>query len=76
MLADPITLDDVTNILSRFVSRYGWDGPKSPPSAPPAIPPIIINPFSYQRPAPAIDPLSTPPGPPIAPPPAPHQRMR
>jgi hypothetical protein len=42
-------------------------GPKGPPSAPPAIPPIIINPFSYQTPAPAIDPRITPLGPPVTP---------
>lgn len=42
-------------------------GQKGPPSAPPTIPPIIINPFSYQTPAPAIDPRITPLGPPITP---------
>ncbi|MET0856916.1 MAG: hypothetical protein ABWY27_09210 [Telluria sp.] len=51
------------------------DDPKGPPSAPPAIPPIIINPFSYQTPSPAIDPRVPPPGPPIAPPPGPRQRL-
>ena len=50
-------------------------GPKGPPSAPPAIPPIIINPFSYQTPAPAIDPRITPLGPPLEPPPCPNWRM-
>ena len=50
-------------------------GPKGPPSAPPAIPPIIINPYSYQTPAPAIDPRIAPAGPPIMPPPPPHQRF-
>jgi hypothetical protein len=54
---------------------FGWDGPKGPPSAPPAIPPIIINPFSYQGPSPAIDPRLPPMGPPIAPPPGPRQRL-
>lgn len=39
-----------------------------PKGAPPAIPPIIINPFSYESPAPAIDPRRPPPSPPIAPP--------
>lgn len=46
-------------------------GPKGPPSAPPTIPPIIINPYTYQMPEPAIDPRYTPLGPPIAPPPRP-----
>ena len=50
-------------------------GPKGPPSAPPAIPPIIINPYSYQTPAPAIDPRVTPTGPPIRPPPRPNLRF-
>ena len=44
------------------------NGQKGPPSAPPTIPPIIINPFSYQMPEPAIDPRIVPPGPPIRPP--------
>jgi hypothetical protein len=43
-------------------------GPKGPPSAPPTIPPIIINPYKYQMPEPAIDPRITPLGPPILPP--------
>jgi hypothetical protein len=51
-----------------------WNNPKGPPSAPPAIRPIIINPFSYHTPSPAIDPRVTPPGPPVAPPPGPRQR--
>jgi hypothetical protein len=46
---------------------FGGGGPKGPPSAPPTIPPIIINPYSYQTPAPAIDPRITPVGPPITP---------
>jgi hypothetical protein len=50
-------------------------GAKVPPSAPPAIPPIIINPFSYQSPLPAIDPRVRPLGPPVAPPPGPRQRF-
>lgn len=53
----------------------GLDGPKGPPSAPPAIPAIIINPFSYHAPSPAIDPRVRPMGPPIAPPPGPRQRL-
>jgi hypothetical protein len=36
--------------------------------APPAIPPIIITPFCYHAPAPAIDPRTPPPGPPPTPP--------
>ncbi|MBB3120332.1 hypothetical protein FHS03_003396 [Massilia violacea] len=43
-------------------------GPKGPPSAPPTIPPIIITPYKYQTPEPAIDPRITPPGPPVRPP--------
>ncbi|MFM9437070.1 hypothetical protein ACFDR9_004157 [Janthinobacterium sp. CG_23.3] len=39
-----------------------------PKGAPPAIPPIIITPYSYQSPAPAIDPRRPPPSPPVAPP--------
>jgi hypothetical protein len=50
-------------------------GSKVPPSAPPAIPPIIINPFNYQSPSPAIDPRVPPLGPPVAPPPRPRQRF-
>jgi hypothetical protein len=57
------------------LSHFSWDGPKGPPSAPPAIPPIIINPFTYQMPAPAIDPRPDRPGPPCAPPSAPRQRL-
>ncbi len=71
MLDDQISFDEVNIDLFDFT----WNGPKTPPSAPPAIPPIIINPFSYQTPAPAIDPLRAPPGPPIAPPPGPRQRL-
>ncbi len=43
-------------------------GPDNGPSAPPTIPPIIINPFSYQTPAPAIDPRVPPDSPPLIPP--------
>jgi hypothetical protein len=69
MQADCFVLD----MPHSFVS--GWDGPKGPPSAPPAIPPIIINPFSYDAPLPAIDPPTPPMGPPIMPPPSPRQRL-
>ena len=47
---------------------------KGPPSAPPAVPPIIINPFSYHTPRPAIDPYVTPARPPLSPPGAPSIR--
>jgi hypothetical protein len=50
----------------RSAQRMSGGGPKGPPSAPPAIPPIIITPFSYQLPEPAIDPRVTPLKPPIA----------
>ncbi|OEZ95230.1 hypothetical protein JAB9_34920 [Janthinobacterium sp. HH107] len=36
-----------------------------PVGAPSAIPPIIINPFNYHAPLPAIDPRWVPPGPPL-----------
>ncbi|WP_308923685.1 hypothetical protein [Janthinobacterium sp. J1-1] len=36
-----------------------------PVGAPSAIPPIIINPYNYRVPLPAIDPRWTPPGPPL-----------
>lgn len=49
----------------RSAQRLSGGGPKGPPSAPPTIPPIIITPFSYQMPEPAIDPRVTPPKPPI-----------
>jgi hypothetical protein len=50
-------------------------GPDNPPSAPPTIPPIIINPFSYHMPAPAIDPRITPDAPPVIPPPCSDIRL-
>jgi hypothetical protein len=49
----------------RSAPRLSGGGPKGPPSAPPTIPPIIITPFSYQMPEPAIDPRVNPPKPPI-----------
>lgn len=55
---------------------YRLDGPKGPPSAPPTIPPIIITPFHYERPEPAIDPRVTPLRPPVAPPPRPAVSCR
>ena len=69
MLAACFALTVPTSLL------FGWDGPKGPPSAPPAIPPIIINPYTYQIPGPAIDPPVPAMGPPIAPPPGPRQRL-
>jgi len=49
----------------RGATRSSGGGPKGPPSAPPAIPPIIITPFSYHTPEPAIDPRYKPPKPPL-----------
>lgn len=54
--------------------RYDYFGEKGPPSAPPAVPPIIINPFSYHTPRPAIDPAITPARPPLVPPSPPRIR--
>ena len=51
-------------------------GEKGPPSAPPAVPPIIIVPFSYHTPRPAIDPGVTPDRPPLVPPSMPGVRAR
>ena len=45
-----------TTRRQRSATRSSGGGPKGPPSAPPAIPPIIITPFSYHTPEPAIDP--------------------
>ena len=59
----------------RSASEYAA-GPKGPPSAPPTIPPIIINPYTYHMPEPAIDPRRTPLGPPIAPPHRPALSLR
>ena len=52
----------------RSARHSSGGGPKGPPSAPPTIPPIIITPFSYHKPDPAIDPRVPPPRPPILPP--------
>lgn len=54
--------------IVRHARHASGGGPKGPPSAPPAIPPIIINPYSYQTPGPAIDPRVTPLRPPVTPP--------
>ena len=64
--------DDIASQLRRLL---GGGGPKGPPSAPPTIPPIIISPYTYQSPAPAIDPRAPPLGPPIRPPQQPRWRM-
>lgn len=56
---------ELRRLLRQFHQRPRAAGPKG---APPAIPPIIITPYSYQTPAPAIDPRLPPPSPPIAPP--------
>lgn len=48
--------------LPRGERPLACSGPKG---APPAIPPIIITPYSYHTPTPAIDPLHRPPGPPL-----------
>jgi len=45
--------------------QFSGGGPKGPPSAPPTIPPIIIKPFTYEVPEPAIDPRILPQKPPI-----------
>lgn len=64
MHAGESSLFPVTSRSSRRPSLYGA-GNKG---APPAIPPIIITPFSYQTPAPPIDPHKPPPTPPLLPP--------
>ena len=66
------TFGDLARQLRDLLSR---GGPKGPPSAPPAIPPIIITPYSYQTPAPAIDPRVPPAGPPLLPPRSPNLRF-
>ncbi|SHH64051.1 hypothetical protein [Massilia sp. CF038] len=66
------TFGDIARQLRKLLSG---GGPKGPPSAPPTIPPIIITPFSYQKPGPAIDPRVPPAGPPLQPPRAPDWRL-
>lgn len=46
-----------------------------PVGAPSAIPPIIINPYHYHVPLPAIDPRAIPPGPPLTWPAHPAMQM-
>jgi len=64
MLAGESSLFPVMSRSPRRRSLFGA-GNKG---APPAIPPIIITPFSYQTPAPPIDPRKPPPTPPLLPP--------
>ena len=57
---------------ARHVAGLGLAGPKG---APPTIPPIIINPFRYEVPGPAIDPRKPPPSPPVTPPSRPSMSL-
>lgn len=57
---------------ARHVAGLSLAGPKG---APPTIPPIIINPFSYEVPGPAIDPRRPPPSPPVTPPARPSMSL-
>ena len=59
----PISLE-ISSPRQRSARHYDA-GPKG---APPAIPPIIITPFNYETPKPAIDPRKPPPSPPLMPP--------
>lgn len=65
---DHLAFSAFGDIARQLRALLSGGGPKGPPSAPPTIPPIIINPYSYQTPQPAIDPRSPPPGPPLQPP--------
>lgn len=73
--ADHLAYAAFGDLARQLRNLLGGGGPKGPPSAPPAIPPIIINPYSYQTPGPAIDPRITPVGPPLRPPPGPDCRL-
>ena len=59
----PISLE--TDSPRQRSARHYDAGPKG---APPAIPPIIITPFNYETPKPAIDPPKPPLSPPLTPP--------
>jgi hypothetical protein len=59
------SLSSARDATTRQRSAQRRAGPKG---APPAIPPIIITPFHYHTPGPAIDPRRPPPSPPVAPP--------
>jgi hypothetical protein len=73
--ADHLAFSAFGDIARQLRQLLSGGGPKGPPSAPPAIPPIIINPYSYQTPAPAIDPRVPPAGPPLQPPRCPDWRL-
>ncbi|MES2321999.1 MAG: hypothetical protein V4633_07045 [Pseudomonadota bacterium] len=73
--ADHLAFSAFGDIARQLRMLLSGGGPKGPPSAPPAIPPIIITPYSYQVPAPAIDPRNTPAGPPLRPPRGPDWRL-
>jgi hypothetical protein len=73
--ADHLAYAAFGDIARQLRKLIGGGGPKGPPSAPPAIPPIIINPYSYQTPGPAIDPHVPPAGPPLLPPRGPDFRL-
>jgi hypothetical protein len=79
MLLDRITRDDTCPAHRKPplapVPRPQQGNIAGPKGAPPTIPPIIINPFSYQTPAPAIDPRPPTPSPPVAPPPRPAMSL-
>lgn len=60
------------SLAPHLLSNLGYTRQRSavqscaePVGAPSAIPPIIINPFQYHVPLPAIDPRWIPPGPPL-----------
>jgi hypothetical protein len=72
---DHLAFSAFGDLARQLRNLLGGGGPKGPPSAPPAIPPIIINPYNYQRPAPAIDPRVPPAGPPLQPPRCPDWRL-
>lgn len=73
--ADHLAYSAFGDIARQLRKLLSGGGPKGPPSAPPTIPPIIINPYSYGTPAPAIDPRSEPVGPPLTPPGRPACRL-
>jgi hypothetical protein len=80
MLLDRTIRDDASPVHRQpsppSVQRLEHQGKiAGPKGAPPTIPPIIINPFSYKTPAPAIDPRPPTPSPPVAPPPRPAMSL-
>ncbi len=72
---DHLEFSTFGNLARQLHRLLSGGGPKGPPSAPPTIPPIIINPYSYLTPEPAIDPRAPPPGPPLQPPRQPDWRL-